>query len=76
MVSEEFAAQHTQWSLVSTASEVPVTSSKRLGKGEEVSEVFYSKTLIETLTETIYLLSSKFRTSSIIQETDTLQLPN
>lgn len=38
MVSEEFAAQHTQWSLVSTTYEVPVTASKRLGKGEEVSE--------------------------------------
>lgn len=52
--------QHnTQWSLVSTAYEVPVTSSKRLGsKGEKVSEVFYTKTLIETLTETIYFLSS------------------
>lgn len=54
MVFEEFAAQHTQRSLFSTTYEVPVTSSKRLGKGEEVSEVFYSKTLIGTLTETIF----------------------
>lgn len=76
MVSEEIAAQHSQWSLVSTTCEVQVTSSKRLGKGEEVSEVFYSKALRETLTETISFLSSKFRGSSIIQETDTLQLPN
>ena len=33
--------------------------------------MFYSITLTETLTETIYFLSLGFRTRSIVQETDT-----
>ena len=33
--------------------------------------MFYSMTLTETLTETIYFLSLGFRTRSIVQETDT-----